>query len=346
MERSGRQSVIDLLDQRRNGDRGPERLVLCIEGGGLRGVVSGGMLAALRDVGYLADHFDAIYGASAGALGGAYFIDGSVEETMPLYYRDVPRYFMRWSRLLKGEPPLALDRLIDHTITVDRPLDFEKVLAAGKLRVVASDIGETARLGHDVAQPVRSECFPAASSPEELRSYLRASTRIPLVGGPPVSVEDSLARPDRRASAHSYLDAFVTEGLPIESAVADGATHIIALATKPYSQARAENPLVAAFMRWRLSRLNPNLPDALRTVPDRASARAEVIDRGQSSPAADEPAVWCVSPESDLGVPRMRATPERISEAAQAGYQLVRKELGLDLPTSFVTDPTFRAVYG
>lgn len=345
MDTTGRQQVIDLLHRRRDGERDDEHLALGIEGGGLRGVVSGGMLAALHDLGFTADLFDSIYGASAGALAGAYFIDGSVEDTLPLYYRDVPDFFLDWSRLLRRQPVLALDRLIDETITVDRPLDFDAVVSSGKLRIIASDIGETAKLGPRRPQPVRAECFPPATSPEELRSYLRASTRIPLVGGPPVTVEDALQRPERRNAAHSYLDAFITEGLPVDAPVAAGATHLLLLATKPYTQSRAENALVAALTRWRLSRLNPNLAAQLRGIPDRAAHRAALIDRCQATPRPDEPAMWCISPTRDVGVPRLNADPDRILGGAEAGYRLVRHELGLDQPSGFDADPVFRAVF-
>jgi predicted acylesterase/phospholipase RssA len=43
------------------------RIVLVIEGGGMRGAVSGGMALALHELG-LAGAFDAAYGSSAGAL--------------------------------------------------------------------------------------------------------------------------------------------------------------------------------------------------------------------------------------------------------------------------------------
>ncbi len=44
----------------------------------MRGVVSGAMLMALRDLG-LAHAFDAVYGSSAGAINAAYFLTGQVE---------------------------------------------------------------------------------------------------------------------------------------------------------------------------------------------------------------------------------------------------------------------------
>jgi hypothetical protein len=51
------------------------RIALAIEGGAMRGVVSSGMLAGLEYLGVL-PAFDVIYGTSAGAINGAYFVAG------------------------------------------------------------------------------------------------------------------------------------------------------------------------------------------------------------------------------------------------------------------------------
>jgi hypothetical protein len=51
------------------------KIALAIEGGGMRGSVAAGMAAALEQLG-LTDAFDVVYGSSAGALVGAYFVGG------------------------------------------------------------------------------------------------------------------------------------------------------------------------------------------------------------------------------------------------------------------------------
>jgi predicted acylesterase/phospholipase RssA len=50
-------------------------IALAIEGGAMRGVVSAGMLAGLEYLTRL-PIFDAVYGTSAGAINGAYFLAG------------------------------------------------------------------------------------------------------------------------------------------------------------------------------------------------------------------------------------------------------------------------------
>jgi hypothetical protein len=49
------------------------RIALCIEGGGMRGCVAAGATAALHFLG-LNDAVDIVYGSSAGAMVGSYFI--------------------------------------------------------------------------------------------------------------------------------------------------------------------------------------------------------------------------------------------------------------------------------
>jgi len=51
------------------------KLALVVEGGGMRGAVSGGGLQALHDLG-LRDVFDCVYGSSAGAINATYFLSG------------------------------------------------------------------------------------------------------------------------------------------------------------------------------------------------------------------------------------------------------------------------------
>src|SRR5438067_2344138 len=64
------------------------RVALAIEGGGMRGVISAGMDAALEDLGAL-DAFDDIYGSSAGSFNGAYLISRRACLGATIYYEDV-----------------------------------------------------------------------------------------------------------------------------------------------------------------------------------------------------------------------------------------------------------------
>src|SRR5215472_2229069 len=73
--------VVALLRNRRDqgslpGERTDDRRVaLVIEGGGMRGVVSAGMTAAIEQLGFT-NTFDEVHGASAGAFNAAFLLAG------------------------------------------------------------------------------------------------------------------------------------------------------------------------------------------------------------------------------------------------------------------------------
>ena len=53
----------------------------------MRGIVSAGMVTALEHLA-LRDVFDAVYGASAGAMNGAYFVAGQAAYGTTIYYEN------------------------------------------------------------------------------------------------------------------------------------------------------------------------------------------------------------------------------------------------------------------
>src|SRR3954452_17802375 len=78
---------IDVLRARRAGADDQHRVALVVEGGCMRGVISAGALTALEHL-RLAERFDAVYGVSAGALGGAYMLAGQAALGTSIYFDD------------------------------------------------------------------------------------------------------------------------------------------------------------------------------------------------------------------------------------------------------------------
>jgi len=77
-------------------------VALAIGGGAMRGTISAGMALALDELG-LVSAFDAVYGASAGAISGAWLLswpEGLRGWTEPAN----ARAFIRRSGLLRGRP--------------------------------------------------------------------------------------------------------------------------------------------------------------------------------------------------------------------------------------------------
>uniref|UniRef100_A0A7S1SUM6 Patatin n=1 Tax=Tetraselmis chuii TaxID=63592 RepID=A0A7S1SUM6_9CHLO len=207
-----------IVDRARSGSEPGTRsdafkLGLVVEGGGMRGSVTAGMLAALHDLG-LQRVFDSVYGSSAGAINLTYFLTGQ-REGVDIYadmlsnrdFIDLSRLFMR-----SAGPVLDLSFLLDKVMKEDVPLQWERVLSHDiPLKAVASCVR--------TLQPVLLDQFLDAT---DLLTCLRASANVPGIAGSPINHR-----------GHSLVDAAVFEPVPFPAAVADGCTHVLVLCSRP-----------------------------------------------------------------------------------------------------------------
>jgi predicted patatin/cPLA2 family phospholipase len=264
--------VVQLIRRRRrDGSRPGERddgrrLALAIEGGGMRGVVSAAMTAAIEQLG-MTEAFDEVHGASAGAFNAAFMVAGQAGYLTSLYLYGFgdPR-FVSFGRALRGGPFLELDYVIEDVWTRQRPLRFDRVLASDiSLHCTATDA--------DRAEIVDLTDLRDAG---EIRLALRASSRLPWLAGPPI-----------RFRGHTFLDATLAEAIPVTTPLAT-ATDVLVLQTRPQGVPHA--PLSAGVARLTdryLQKINPALVTLRRTRSHRydelgawLSARAQ--DRSAS----------------------------------------------------------------
>ena len=237
--------TLDLIRQRvSRGDRPGERqdgfkLALVIEGGGMRGVVSGGMVSALEFLG-LRDAFDAVYGSSSGAMAGAYFVAGQARFGTTIYYQCINnRKFIRKSNIVLLRPIMNTTFLLDHVCRTDRPLRASEVVRGDlPLHVVASSTTKRA-----------SVVISDFADETEVFEALRCSINVPGVAGSAVAFRGD-----------HLFDAALYESIPLKSAMADGATHALVLLTRPEGQTRTPlSPLQAAWVRFQLRDQPPEI---------------------------------------------------------------------------------------
>jgi len=252
-------SVLQLLRDRKNqgstpGDRGDDaRLVLLIEGGSSRGAYSSGMTVAIERLGLLPT-FDAVYGSSAGALNAAWLLCGRAESTMHAWWDPgVMGATINPRRLLRGQPVVDTRYLVHTVYTEIMPMGFQEILDNPvELHPIATDAftGQAVDL-HD---QLRDQAG--------LQTALRASAAMPLLAGEPVEID-----------GRSFVDAGLSEGTPIRSALAQKATHLVALRTRRSDESqsapsRAERLLMT---RW----FARHAPGALEPWLHRVEIRAE-----------------------------------------------------------------------
>jgi predicted acylesterase/phospholipase RssA len=187
------------------------RVALAIEGGGMRGVISAGMALELHERG-LVPAFDAVYGASAGAITGAWLLSSRPEGLLGWTETAYAKTLIRRSGLLRGRPAVDVRSLIEELYQTTFPMDFASVLASPV---------EYHPLATDVVTGSSTDLHPFVGNPAELRLALRASAAMPLLAGPPVEF-----------AGRRFYDAGVSESIPYRTALAQGATHILVLRSR------------------------------------------------------------------------------------------------------------------
>jgi len=217
----------------------------------MRGSISGGMLAAMHDMGLL-KAFDCVYGSSAGAINAAYFV-AAQPEGVRIYYSDLANSsFFDVRRLFSSEdkPALSVDYLLDDVVggtrvtsrgPHDNSLKWQRVLRSPvSLKTVTSSLSKG-----------RSVVLDKFATKADLIVALKASSKIPVLAGQPVMV-----------GKEKLADALLFEPIPIKSALNDRCTHLLILLTRPdRAKLRSNVPAI-----WDWPWIRDRLPAEARTL--------------------------------------------------------------------------------
>jgi predicted patatin/cPLA2 family phospholipase len=175
------------------------RVALAVEGGGMRGAVSGGMALALDELG-LSGAFDAAYGSSAGTLNAMWLVSGRLRDGIPTWTDPglVGRLISR-RRALRGGPVVDVRTLVEERYEQLSPGLFAAVLAGStELHPIATDVATAEAVDlHDRLADERT-----------LRLALRASAALPLLAGPPVALNGT-----------RLIDAGLSAAIPFRAAL-------------------------------------------------------------------------------------------------------------------------------
>jgi predicted patatin/cPLA2 family phospholipase len=301
-------SVLELLRERKRqastpGQRGDDaRLVLLIEGGSSRGAYSSGMTVAIERLGLL-PMFDAVYGSSAGSLNAAWLLCGRAEKTMHAWWDPrVMKTTINPLRAFSRRPVLDTKHLVHTIYTQVWPMGFQDILDNPvEFHPIATD----ALTGR--ATDLHSKIHDVPS----LQDALRASTAMPLLAGPPVVID-----------GHPYVDAGLSEMVCVRSALAQQATHIVALRTTreddlPVAPSRGERVVLS---RW----FARHAPGVVQTWLSRKELRVEEEELLATHPRC----LQIRPPLGSLQVGRTERRPEVLRAVVDIGIQAAMRDLG------------------
>lgn len=284
-----------------------QHVVLTIEGGGDRGVIAGGMAAALEEAGLL-PAFDAVYSSSSGTLTGAWLLSSDLRAGLRAWTD--PSSYARMARPwnpLRGRPLFDLEWLIEEFYDKTLRLDAEHILANSiSLHPLATDAATGAPV--DLAGLIHDKT--------SLHTAMRASAALPILAGKPVEF-----------GGRHYLDAGLSESIPLDTPIAAGATHILALASRKQGHpANDSGPVRWITGQW----LRRAAPGALAPFLARNARAGRVAARLANYNADGEstPSVMTIHPGSDSPHVRRRETDTATMRAgAASGAEAMRQAL-------------------
>lgn len=265
----------------------------------MRGVVSAAMTAVLERRGFTTG-FDLVVGTSAGALNGAAFVAGVAQGCAGAYSTAFNRRrFVNPYRLLAGRAATDVAACLDYASdALDAQRHERAARSSIELHCVAVDVA--------TAAPVDLTVFDSAA---DLRGALLASSRIPLIGGPPAEFR-----------GRRWLDGGLAEAIPLHTAITNGATHALVLQTRPECACRTSpSPIIGRLITRELVRINPALA---MLYADRATGYEQTVDeiaRATQRPSSAGPYVCGVRmPSGSPVVGQLERNPAILRSAATA----------------------------
>jgi predicted patatin/cPLA2 family phospholipase len=186
----------------------PIKTAMVVEGGGMRGVFSTGLLD-----GFMERHFDPFHmyiGVSAGATNIAAFLAEMHGRNRRIYteFSVGPEFISLW-RFLRGGHLMDLDWLWNLTMSRMR-LDLSKIYGKGRPFIVGMTSVETGRA-----------VFKETSA-DNLEHVLKASSALPFFYRGFLAVD-----------SQQMTDGGVSEPIPVAEAIRRGATYIMVIRSRP-----------------------------------------------------------------------------------------------------------------
>jgi len=266
---------------------------LAVEGGGMRGAVSAGMCVVLEAAG-LTGAFDRVYGVSAGALNGCALAVGQAALSAT-YYQDAASHgVINRMRPLVGRSVIDFQLLFEELIAARKPLACDGLATGPEFRALATSL-ETLSL----------RVLAGFADSDELMRAVRASASLPRLGGEPPAFR-----------GERMVDGGLIEPIPIQTALRDGASHVLVLRSRPpgYRQ-----PTLRGLSESVTLRDEPGLVELLRARPRVYNRQAEALERGRIDKHGGAQVLQVAVPDRTRLIGRLESNGERVTEALRLG---------------------------
>ena len=271
---------------------------LVLEGGGIRGIFTAGILDVLMEEGI---EFDGAVGVSAGAAFGGNYKSGQARRTIRynLRYAKDPRYSSFRSLLATGD--LFNAQFCYHDIPEKHdPLDWDSFYKNPmEFYLVATDC--------ETGKPVYHLCDESEDNYETLE-WFRASGSMPLVSR---VVE---------IGGYKLLDGGIADSIPLRFMEEQGYERNLVILTRPADYVKKPNPLMPVIRRALSS-----YPEVVRAIGDRHINYNQELAYVRQREAGKY--AYVIRPEGDLDIGRIEHDRHKIRTVYKEGRRLARRHL-------------------
>lgn len=268
---------------------------LVLEGGGMRGIFTAGVLDCMLDYKV---KFPYIIGTSAGATTGLSYL--SLQKGRSRYCDTdlmLIHNYIGLKPMVGGHGVIDMDFLFETFPSEYYPFDFETYRESGaRFIMVASD----ATTGKAVYLEEYDDIV-------RFTNAARASCSLPIVC--PMGGVDGVP----------MVDGGVTDSIPFERALADGCEKIVVVMTKEKGYRKDPGPI---YLPSIIYRKYPNLREALRVRNDAYNAQIDLLEKLEKEGKA-----FVIRPIDGCGVGRTTDNVELLDKLYDHGYKLSRDTL-------------------
>ncbi len=271
-----------------------EDVGLVLEGGGSRGVYTGGVLQFLMEQDIYIPY---VIGVSAGACNGSSYISRQIERnrTVNIDYVSHPEYlsFRNW---VKKRELFGMDFLFDTLPNDLVPFDYQTFNETTEEFVVGVTDCKT-------GDPL---FYHKSDYANDMLTLLRASSSLPMVA--PVVQYDNLA----------LMDGGISAPIPIKQSIKDGNRKNVVILTRNrgyYKKPQSPN--------WYIRRKYQEYPGLLHSLEKRHIEYNETINYLYEEEKKGN--VFIISPTEKLTVGRIEKNKKKLLDLYQKGYADVKK---------------------
>lgn len=272
-----------------------EKTGLVLEGGGMRGVFTCGVLDCLMDMNI---RFPYVIGVSAGACNGLSYMSRQRGRAKFSNIDLLEKYdYIGLRYLLKQHNIMDFDLLFKEFPEHILPYDYNTYFSSNERFVMVTTNCLTGKANY----------WEEKSDKQRLLDIVRASSSLPFVC--PITYVDGLP----------MLDGGIVDSIPLQHSIADGYTRNVVVLTRSKGYRKPEKDIhVPGF----IYRKYPELRVALRNRCRIYNEQLEMVERMEA-----EGRIWVIRPKNPPVVDRIEKNVDKLRQLYEEGYSCALKAI-------------------